>query len=357
MIEDQVSTVIPSVQTNHKNRLYIIVFVFLGICLVGLMLLVPRQPAIQTSSEQIVSPTPMPFAELTIPYLQKREYMSELGSLVDYTKNTQYTSYTTSYSSDGLKINGLLTRPTGDMPSGGWPAVVFLHGYIPPTLYKTTENYASYVDVLAKEGFVVFKIDLRGHDESEGEPGGAYYSSDYIIDTLNSISALQQSGFVNPAKIGLWGHSMAGNVVMRSVAAKPTIAAAVIWAGAVYTYEDMLTYGIDDNSYRPPSLSTPRQQRRQQLRAQYGDFDKTSPFWKQVAITDYVNSITTPIQVHHAVDDVMVNIGYSRDLMKVLDKSPAPHELFEYPYGGHNLTGNSFNQAMQQSVEFYKKNL
>ena len=80
----------------------------------------------------------------------------ELGELVEYAKHAQYTSYITSYTSDGLKINGLLTKPTSKIPVDGWPAIVFIHGYIPPTLYKTTENYGLYVDVLAKAGFVVF---------------------------------------------------------------------------------------------------------------------------------------------------------------------------------------------------------
>lgn len=317
-----------------------------------------NQPIIsQATQNKITAPTPMPFEEMTIPYLQKKKFESSLGQLQEIEKQAQFTSYLTSYTSDDLKINGLLTKPSGEMPAGGWPAIVFIHGYIPPTLYKTTQSYASYVSALAQEGFVVFKIDLRGHDQSQGEPGGAYYSSDYIVDTLNAVAALQTSGFVNPDSIGLWGHSMAGNVVARSIAAQPNLAAAVIWAGAVYTYEDMTKYGIDDNSYRPPITSSQRQQRRQLLRDTHGDFTPNDPFWKQVAITDYVNDIKTPLQIHHAIDDPVVNIGYSRDLMSLLDKTAVKHELYEYPSGGHNLTGNTFNQAMQRSIAFYKENL
>ena len=179
-------------------------------------------------------PTPAPFYELTIPYLRQRDYKSTLSKLNQISRNQNYTSYLTSYHSDGLKINGLLTIPNGPAPQSpegevGWPAIVFVHGYIPPHQYKTTEKYVAYVDYLAKNGYVVFKIDLRGHGQSEGNPGGAYYSSDYIIDTLNARAALQSSDFVNPNKIGLWGHSMAGNVVFRSFVAAQKIPAVVIW--------------------------------------------------------------------------------------------------------------------------------
>ena len=304
-----------------------------------------------------IEPTPFPFEELTIPYLRDRDYKSSLGDLTKTDESSTHTTYLTSYTSDGLKINGLLTQPKDDMPKGGWPAVIFIHGYIPPTKYKTESNYVSYVNSIARQGFVVFKIDLRGHGTSEGEPGGSYYSSDYIIDTLNARAALQNSNFVNPNKIGLWGHSMAGNVVMRSIAVEPNIPAAVIWAGAVYTYEDMLKYGLNDNSYRPPALVTQRQRNRQRIRDLYGEFEASNAFWKKIAVTEYIPDIKTSIQFHHAIDDAVVNIGYSRDIMKLLKAQNVESELFEYSTGGHNIVGGNFNLAMQRTIDFYKERL
>lgn len=302
-------------------------------------------------------PTLIPFEELTISGLRKREYTSKLGERTLYENNANYNSYITSYKSDGLKINGLLTIPKGEPPEGGWPAIVFLHGYIPPSTYQTTERYVSYVNYLAKNGFVVFKIDLRGHGDSAGEATGAYYSSDYIIDTLNAYSALQNADFVNAKKVGLWGHSMSGNVVLRTMAVKPDIPASVIWAGAVYTYSDREKYGINDNSYRPPQTISQSQRRRQRVIETYGDFNPNNIFWKQFSAMNYLGDIKGAIEIHHAVDDTVVNIGYSRDLMKILDKTSIPHELYEYPNGGHNIEGTSFNTAMERTVEFYTKRL
>lgn len=309
------------------------------------------------SQERALSPTPFPFQEMTVPYLRTRPYVSSLGELTVFGNNAQYTSYVTSYASDGFTIRGLLTQPTGPMPDGGWPAIIFVHGYIPPVEYRTTQNYVSYVDSLARSGFVVFKIDLRGHDASEGSPGGAYYSSDYVIDTLNARAALSASDFVNPAQIGLWGHSMAGNVLMRSFVAQPNIPAVVIWAGAGYTYADLTTYRISDTSYRPPANDASRQQARQRLRDTYGEFDTAHAFWKQVAVTEYLSDLRGALQIHHAVDDPVVSIEYSRNLMKLLSGKPVAHELFEYPTGGHNLTGASYSQAMGRTVEFFRTHL
>jgi dipeptidyl aminopeptidase/acylaminoacyl peptidase len=320
---------------------------------------VTPQPTAKQKAENMiaVSPAPTQFRELTIPYLRERKYESTLGELKKYNVGSNYTSYLTSYTSDGLQINGLLTQPKGTPPPNGWPAIVFVHGYIPPTQYKTTEKYVDYVDYLARNGFVVFKIDLRGHGSSQGEAGGGYYSSDYVIDTLNAYAALQASDVIDPQKIGLWGHSMAGNVTLRSVAAKQDIPALVIWAGAGYTYQDLRTYRISDNSYRPQPSDSTSQRKRREIFNLYGDFDQNSEFWKQVAPTNYLAGIHTPIELHHATDDNVVNIEYSRNLNKVLEGTALPHELYEYPSGGHNISGTSFTQAMQRTVNFYKQNL
>ncbi len=306
---------------------------------------------------QSVSPTPFPFQEMTIPYLRERKYTSSIGEQQLVGNNGLYTSYLTSYSSDGLNINALLTKPNGKEPQGGWPAIVFVHGYIPPTQYVTTERYNDHVDYLARNGFVVLKIDLRGHGDSEGQPGGGYFGSDYVVDTLNAYAALQSTEFVNPNKIGIWGHSMAGNILMRSLAARPTIPAVVIWAGAVYSYEDQRKYGINDQSYRPPQIVRQQQNRRGEMYEKYGSPSAQSVFWQQVAPTNYLEDIKGAIQIDHAVNDAVVDIGYSRDLMKLLDKTSVPHEFYEYPSGGHNIEGVSFGLAMERTVDFFKEYL
>lgn len=304
-----------------------------------------------------VEPTPFPFQEMTIPFLRRQSFSSSLGNRTILSDSANYTSYITSYLSDGLRINGLLTIPKGEMPEGGWPAVVFVHGYIPPSQYRTTQKYEDYVNYLAKNGLVVFKIDLRGHGSSEGEPGGGYYAGDYVIDTLHARAALQATDFVHPERIGLWGHSMAGNVVMRAMAAKPEIKAIVIWAGAVYSYQDFREYGISDSSYQRPPSDPRNQSRRQQLFNTYGQFDPESEFWRQVAPTNYLEDLNGAIEIHHARNDDVVSIEYSRNLSRLLTNAGVEHNLYEYRSGGHNLSGGSFTEAMQRTVEFYKQNL
>lgn len=344
----------------------------IGLSFVGLFIFIPvflylltrnseNKPSASGPQKQITSsgpsPTELPFRELTIPYLREKTYTSRLGTMEQAYEGSGYTAYLTSYTSDGLKINGLLTKPNGKQPNEGWPAIVFIHGYIPPKQYQTLERYVDYVDYLARNGFAVFKIDLRGHGNSEGKAGGGYFGADYVTDTLNAYAALQSADFINPNAVGLWGHSMAGNTVLRSMAVRPDIPAAVIWAGAVYSYSDMVKYGIHDASYSVRPSGNPQNNTRRRLFEKVGSPSAQSVYWRQMAPTYYLNDLKGAIEINHAEDDDTVNIGYSRDLNALLDKTSIPHEFYEYPNGGHNISDSSFTIAMERTVGFFKKYL
>lgn len=276
-----------------------------------------------------------------------------------------YKRYIASYISEGNKIYGLLTIPNEKPLEGGYSAIIFNHGYIPPTQYKTIEKYVAYVDNLAKNGFVVFKIDLRGHGNSEGSPSGSYFSSAYMIDAISAVKSLQKFENINPQKIGMWGHSMSGNLVLRSLLVSSDIKAAVIWAGAVYSYKDFAKYRISDNSYagRPsqPNLVIDSNRENselvQKLRASPEELNFEDSFWKSISLTDNLKYLNASVQVHHAVDDNVVNIGYSRDLKTEMSKNNKSFELFEYEGGGHNIDSPYFEVAMKRTVDFFKENL
>jgi dipeptidyl aminopeptidase/acylaminoacyl peptidase len=155
---------------------------------------------------------------------------------------------------------------------------------------------------------------------------------------------------------------MAGNLVLRAMLIEPDIKAGVIWAGAVYSYDDFAEYGITDNTYRPPA--TPQTEQtpdpRRSSRAifeTYGRPDTQVDFWQAVSLTNNIEFLDHPLQLHHAQDDPVVNIAYSRDLAAVLQENGKEFELYEYEGGGHNLISPYFNQAIQRTVEFYRDNL
>ena len=295
--------------------------------------------------------------DLTIAALRAKEIAgSDIIIEETLANGVNYARYIASYRSEGYKIYGLLTVPLGDVPAGGFPAIVFVHGYIPPEIYRTTERYVDYVDALARNGFVVFKIDLRGFGNSEGEPSGAYFSPDYTVDTIAALKSLQRTDYVNSEGVGLWGHSMAGNVVLRAMLVEPDVQAGVIWAGAVYSYDDMVRYAIQDPSFRRDEQST-TVRRGTILRETYGAPDTSVPFWQAVSLTENIDLLEAPLQIHHALNDNVVNVGYSQDLAAVLEEAGKSYELFTYDGGGHNIASPYFSDAMQRTIQFFREHL
>jgi len=145
---------------------------------------------------------------------------------------SNYDRYIVSYQSEGLKIYAYLAIPRGDVPATGWPVVIFNHGYIPPAEYRSTERYVAYVNAFARKGYIVLRSDYRGHGNSEGDATGSH-TPDYTIDVLNAVASIKRYEDADPARIGMWGHSMGGGITLRCMVVTDDIIAGVIWAGVV----------------------------------------------------------------------------------------------------------------------------
>jgi uncharacterized protein len=267
---------------------------------------------------------------------------------------TNYRRYYVYYLSEGLKIYALLTVPNGEMPTGGWPGIVFNHGYIPPKEYRTTERYIAYVDRLARAGYVVFRIDYRGNDRSEGLAAGAYGDPGYTVDVLNAIASLQRFPQVNPQKIGMWGHSMGGFLTLRAMVISPAIKAGVIWSGVVGSYPDLL-----NNWHRSGPTPTPQPEARGWRAgwiAQYGPPDKNPGFWNSISANAYLADLSGPLQLHHGTADSEVPLEFSKKLAADIQAAGGSVEFYTYPENDHNLS-QSFDLAMDRTIVFFDRYL
>ena len=271
---------------------------------------------------------------------------------------SNYHQYIASYMSDGLKIYGLLTVPIGQKPATGWPVIIFNHGYIPPTEYRTTERYVAYVAGFASNGYIVFKSDYRGNGSSEGQPLGAYYSDAYATDVLNALSTLKKYKDADPNRIGMWGHSMGGNITLRSLVVDPKdIKVAVIWGGVVGTYNDLMYNWQRNVTYRPPANELALRNRFQGgLVEKYGSPSANLKFWDSIDPNSYLSDITAPIQLDVGGADEEVPVAFSQGLYSRLQALHKTSEIYVYPGDDHNIAA-SFNLAEQRSLEFFNKYL
>jgi dipeptidyl aminopeptidase/acylaminoacyl peptidase len=304
-----------------------------------------------------LAPTPTPtYHPMAIPAMRQRDYPgSDIVIEKELEPGVNYDRFYASYLSEGLKIYGLLTVPRGEMPPTGWPAIVFNHGYIPPDVYKTTERYIAYVDRLAQSGYVVFRIDYRGHDQSEGEANGAYGDPGYTVDVLNAVSSLKRYPLVDAERIGMWGHSMGGYLTLRSMVISQDIKVGVIWAGVVGSYEDLLYNWRRSDGFTPTPRPDGRSWRINWVET-YGSPAQNPAFWDSVSSNSYLDEISGPVQLHHGTADESVPVAFSETLFMQLLEEGKMVELYTYEGDNHNLS-NYFTTAMDRSIEFFDRYL
>src|SRR5215216_2088675 len=268
---------------------------------------------------QAYTPTPLATATpvpnpLEIKAMRAREYPgSDIVIEQTLDPGANYNRYYVSYRSEGLKIYALMTVPNGEKPATGWPVIIFNHGFIPPDVYKTTERYIAYVDLIARSGYIVFRSDYRGHDNSEGVARGAYSTPDYTVDVLNAVASMKRYPDADPNRMGMWGHSMGGYITLRSMVISKDIKAGVIWAGVVASYPDLLT------KWRrgPGASATPTPSARSwrlSLMQQYGSPEENPEFWNSISANSYLNDLSGPIQLHHSTTDEEVPLEFSETL-------------------------------------------
>jgi len=120
----------------------------------------------------------------------------------------------------GIRLAGTLTFP---QEGEKFPAVILITGSGPQDRDETLYEHKPFLviaDFLTRNGFAVLRVDDRGVGGSGGKTSDAT-SEDFAGDVLAGIEFLKTRKEINPAKIGLVGHSE-GGLIAPMVATKST---------------------------------------------------------------------------------------------------------------------------------------
>lgn len=151
-----------------------------------------------------------------------------------------YKAEDVTYRSGDITIAGTLTKPEGNGP---FPAVLLITGSGPQDRDEELFGHKPFLlvaDTLTRAGYAVLRTDDRGIGGTGGKLDDANYT-DLANDAAAGVGFLRGRPDIDPARVGLFGHSE-GGYLAPLVAARPDsgVAFAILMAGPGVPGADVL---------------------------------------------------------------------------------------------------------------------
>lgn len=128
---------------------------------------------------------------------------------------------TVSYPSEGLICAADIYHPV-EAGDGPHPAIIAIQGF--SVVKGISIDMGTFY---ANHGYLVLAIDVRSFGDSEGEPRGELFPLRQVEDLRNAITYLETRGDVDASRIGLWGTSFSGGVVLFTAAVDRRVRAVI----------------------------------------------------------------------------------------------------------------------------------
>ena len=302
-------------------------------------------------------------APKTIEQLRAGNFDVELVRIGPVKGGEGFDAYLVAYESGGLGVHALVAVPEGLQDKA--PVLVANHGHHPdPPRYGITADgtdwrpgdyYRQIPALFTREGFIVVMPDFRGHSSSEGAEftEGMLESAYYTEDVVTLLSALDQIEFADTDNVFMWGHSMGGEISLRSVVISDRIKGASMWSSVGGDIWDQSYYYSRYENPHAPDSSDVDKPVVTRLEAQIADLsgpydtDSNEPL-------NYLQSLQTPLIIHHSVDDTGAAYKWSVELAEELYRLGKKYEFYSYPGSDHLFTGDALNAAVERDAQFFR---
>lgn len=239
----------------------------------------------------------------------------------------------------GEKLIGIKTTP--DIKKNKYPTVILVHGF------ATGKNMESIFDGLSKklipDGFLVYRFDFSGCDESEGN---------YIETSLSKLKSdlgviikfVKSEPEVDNSRLGILAQSSGTTV---TIALEPEVNCIVL-TGSILHYKEVMA-NIFGNGYNPKGISIRTKKN--------GTITKVGPqFWKDIEnhnLLESVKRIHCPILFIHGGKDEKVPATEMEAYFKIANE---PKEKVIIEGATHNF--DPYQEKMYNvATDWLKKHL
>jgi dipeptidyl aminopeptidase/acylaminoacyl peptidase len=245
---------------------------------------------------------------------------------------------------DGQVISAFLWMPFNLRRDGKSPAVVLAHGG--PT-GQVLDSFNSAAVALASRGYLVIAANVRG---STGY-GVEFERSNYqdlgggdLQDYVYAARFLVASGYVDAAKIGIYGGSYGGYMAMMAIGKTPET-----WAAAVELFG--ITDWLTEQEHEDPELQ-------QYDQSKLGDPVKDRAVYEKASPIRYFHAAKAPLLVLQGANDVRDPKEEAEQAVTVLEREGKVVQAHYYADEGHGFTKRE-NQidALQRTVAWFDRYL
>ncbi len=274
----------------------------------------------------------------------KADTLTAMGLASLKSENLPKSRIVTYTSFDGTLVSAVVTMPFNLKRDGTNPAVLLPHGG--PT-GQSVDGFNRTATALASRGYIVMQPNVRG-STGYGQP---FQNANYqdlgggdLRDVIAGKQFLVQSGYVDPAKVGITGGSYGGYMTLIALAKTPEEFAAGAQLFGIINWFSM--YETSDALLR------------QYLISLLGDPVKDRKVYESNSPITYIRGIKAPLLSLQGDRDIRVPRGQAEEVAAILKEIGTPNETVFYADEGHGFAKRE-NQidSLRRVIEWFDRHL
>jgi dipeptidyl-peptidase-4 len=240
---------------------------------------------------------------------------------------------------EGQKLLYRVFKPANFDAAKKYPAIVYVYGG-PHGQYVTQGWTEGFIQVLTRNGFVVFQLDNRGmyrRGKAFEEALFRNMGSVEVVDQREGVKWLRAQPWIDGEKIGFYGWSYGGYMALQVLGQASDDFAAVV-AGAPVT-----DWALYDTHYTERYMDHPKD---------------NADGYARASVFAHLDGMTSDLLLIHGMADDNVLFTNSTKLMSALQQRGKPFELMTYPGGKHGIAAPWMKKHANHAIlDFFNRKL
>ncbi|KPV94108.1 Prolyl tripeptidyl peptidase precursor [Pseudoalteromonas sp. P1-9] len=259
--------------------------------------------------------------------------------LTPYLNDLVEPEYGTLKADDGQQMHYRLFKPKALEAGKKYPVMVNVYGG--PHAQRVTNSWRSknlYFQYMVQQGYIVFQLDNRGsynRGKKFEDPIYKHLGEIEVQDQIKGVEFLRTLDFVDPERIGIYGHSYGGYMALMTMFKAGDYFKAGV-SGAPVT-----DWALYDTHYTERYLGHPQ---------------TNAKGYEQSAVFPYAEGLSGPLMIYHGMADDNVLFTHATKLFKQLQDNAQQFEMMTYPGSKHSLRGKKVQTHLHQTItDFFNR--